>query len=205
MRRAILVTTSTAVGIAAVLSYKPNSDLTATMLDLTGANMDMGVVAPAETSTTEPATAAPASTPNESDAPASSVPATKSPKPAPRSTRKPANASTAPTEAAQSNAAEPATQTNANRTVVGDPFNAARGSEIYGQVVVTVRLVGSKMTDVSFTETPSARNERYISAVRQYLIPAVLQAQSANVGYVSGATATSEAFAKSLQSALNKA
>lgn len=83
-------------------------------------------------------------------------------------------------------------------------FDALHGSKSYGQVTVTVTLSGNKMTDISFVQNPAGRNEPYITAVRQYLIPAVLQAQSVNVGYVSGATATSEAFAQSLQSALDK-
>lgn len=84
-------------------------------------------------------------------------------------------------------------------------MDALSHGQNYGTVTVTVTLVDGKMTKIDAVQNPEGRNYPYIQAVRQYLIPAVLKAQKANVGYVSGATGSSEAFVASLQSALNKA
>ena len=206
MKRAILVTTSTVVGVAAVLSYQPNSEVAATMLDLTGATMGVEQAAPQDTAA--PAEPVTSSAPTASAEPTAAQPATTQ-KPTAKATAKATATpkSTTTTAAAPTATATPAptkTASTATRTLTGDAYGALHGYKNYGQVVVTVTLSGDQMTDISFSQNPSARNEPYISAVRQYLIPAVLQAQNVNVGYVSGATATSEAFAKSLQSALNK-
>lgn len=201
MKRAILVTTSTAVGVAAVLSYQPNSEVAATMLDLTGATMGVESGAPqdAVAATAEPTAT---TTPTASAKPTATATASK--QSSPKATATPTPQSTTTSVAPTAKPTPTTTANSATRTLTGDAYGAMHGYKNYGQVVVTVTLSGDQMTDISFSQNPSARNEPYISAVRQYLIPAVLQAQSASVGYVSGATATSEAFAKSLQSALNK-
>ena len=74
----------------------------------------------------------------------------------------------------------------------------------YGDVTVTVTLVDGKMTDINVSQSAYG-DAQWIRAVKQYLVPAVLKAQKANIGYVHNATASSDAFIKSLQSALNKA
>ena len=201
MKRAILVTTSTVVGVAAVLSYQPNSEVAATMLDLTGATMGVESGAPqdAVAATAEPTAT---TTPTASAKPTATATASK--QSSPKATATPTPQSTTTSVAPTAKPTPTTTANSATRTLTGDAYGAMHGYKNYGQVVVTVTLSGDQMTDISFSQNPSARNEPYISAVRQYLIPAVLQAQSASVGYVSGATATSEAFAKSLQSALNK-
>lgn len=201
MKRAILVTTSTVVGVAAVLSYQPNSEVAATMLDLTGATMGIESGTPQDAATTAAAPTA-TTTPTASAKPTATATASKQPSPKATTTQTPQST---PTSVAPTATPAPTKTANtATRTLTGDAYGAMHGFKSYGQVVVTVTLSGDQMTDISFSQNPSARNEPYISAVRQYLVPAVLQAQSANVGYVSGATATSEAFVKSLQSALNK-
>jgi len=193
MKRAFLVTTSTVVGVAAVLAYQPNSEVAATMIDITGATLGgNAATTPADVATTSAPEA-----PTQPSGATADPKGTTAPTPAATTTTK-----TVSTPAPTKTAVEP--QVASTRTLTGSTFDALHGSRSYGQVTVTVTLSGNTMTDISFVQNPAGRNESYITAVRQYLIPAVLQSQSVNVGYVSGATATSEAFAQSLQSALDK-
>ncbi|HZQ29614.1 MAG TPA: FMN-binding protein [Patescibacteria group bacterium] len=95
-------------------------------------------------------------------------------------------------------------QTNGykNGTYVGDVTDA-----FYGFVQVQAIIQGGKITDVAFLQYPNDRNTsiEINSQAMPYLKSEAIQAQSANVDIISGATATSDAFRQSLQSALNKA
>lgn len=77
----------------------------------------------------------------------------------------------------------------------------------YGNVQVKTVISGGKVTDVQFLQYPSDRsNSVRINTVAMPLLrQETLQAQSANVQGVTGATATSGAFVQSLQSALTQA
>lgn len=89
-----------------------------------------------------------------------------------------------------------------NGTYVGSIADA-----FYGNVQVQVTIFGGNITDVTFLQYPSDRStSRMInSQAMPYLIQEAIQAQSAQVDGVSGATATSGAFIQSLQSALSQA
>jgi len=75
----------------------------------------------------------------------------------------------------------------------------------YGQLAVAVTASGSTITDVSVPTLSTI--ESYSQQLAQQVIPTlrneVLNAQSANVAAVSGATYTSQAYLSSLQSALD--
>lgn len=77
----------------------------------------------------------------------------------------------------------------------------------YGNVQVQITISGGKIMDVQFLDYPHDRNTsvRINSQAMPILKTEVIQAQSANIDGVSGATATSQAFQQSLQSALAKA
>ncbi|MBU6500611.1 MAG: FMN-binding protein [Patescibacteria group bacterium] len=77
----------------------------------------------------------------------------------------------------------------------------------YGYVQVQAVIQGGKLADVSFLRYPNDRGTSiYInSQAMPYLKMEAIQAQSAKVDIISGATATSEAFIKSLGSALASA
>lgn len=89
-----------------------------------------------------------------------------------------------------------------NGTYTGPTVNA-----FYGLVQVRVSIQNGKITSVQFVQYPNDRRTsvRINSAAMPYLQSEALQAQSANVDIISGATLTSEAFIESLQSALNNA
>jgi uncharacterized protein with FMN-binding domain len=91
---------------------------------------------------------------------------------------------------------------SASRTVNGDPVDNQ-----YGTVQVSVTLHGNTITDVTPLQMPQdRRRSAFISEqAGPYLRQEVLQAQSAQIDIVSGATFTSQSYAQSLQSALSKA
>jgi uncharacterized protein with FMN-binding domain len=77
----------------------------------------------------------------------------------------------------------------------------------YGNVQVQTTVAGGKIADVKFLDYPSDRqtSQEINSQAMPYLKQEAIAVQSANVDIVSGATQTSLAFRKSLQSALAKA
>ncbi len=77
----------------------------------------------------------------------------------------------------------------------------------YGSVQVEVTIQNGQISDVQFLDYPHDRrqSQRINSIAMPYLTQEAVQAQSANVNIISGATLTSEAFAQSLQSALDQA
>jgi uncharacterized protein with FMN-binding domain len=90
---------------------------------------------------------------------------------------------------------------SAARTLTGDPFDNR-----YGTVQVQVTLQGKQITGVALLQAPDS-HQRSVEISQQaepILLQEVLQAQSAQIDIVSGATYTSQSYAQSLQSALDK-
>ena len=77
----------------------------------------------------------------------------------------------------------------------------------YGNVQVEAVIQGGRITDVQFLDFPhDRRTSQWInSQATPWLRQEAIQAQSANVNIISGATLTSEAFIQSLQVALKQA
>lgn len=77
----------------------------------------------------------------------------------------------------------------------------------YGNVQVAVTISGGKITDVNFLQYPNDRSTsiEINTQAMPYLKQEAIQAQSAQVNGVTGASQTSRAFIESLQSALDKA
>ena len=80
-------------------------------------------------------------------------------------------------------------------------------SSIYGPAQVQIVVSSGKITDVQFLQYPSDRSASLNKS--QYAMPIikqeVIQAQSANVNTVSGATQTSASFIQSIASAVSQA
>ena len=76
----------------------------------------------------------------------------------------------------------------------------------YGVLSVRVTVQGSRITEVSVASLQTA--EQYSQSLAQQVIPTlrgeVMAAQSARINAISGATYTSEAYAYSVQSALDR-
>ncbi len=98
-----------------------------------------------------------------------------------------------------SSATQPAPAT---RTVDGDVV-----ANRYGDVQVAAVLNGNRIIDVKALQLPSdrARSRDISSQAAPLLHDEVLQAQSAQIDTIGGATYTSDGYAQSLQSALDKA
>lgn len=86
-------------------------------------------------------------------------------------------------------------------------FTGASESTRFGSVQVQIVVAGGKITDVKALHlTDAERRSQMISATAAPILRSeVLQAQSANVDTVSGATVTSDAYLSSLQAALDAA
>ena len=114
-----------------------------------------------------------------------------------------ASASASPsTQPSASGTLQPsATATPASQTVTGPAI-----SYFYGTAQVQVTLVNGQITDVVALQLPAdGRSGRISEAVEPMLRSEVLAAQSAQIDLISGATYTSEAYATSLQAALDQA
>ena len=87
-------------------------------------------------------------------------------------------------------------------TYTGDPADA-----FYGNIQVQATISNGRITNIQFLQYPNDRGTSiYInSQADPMLAQEAIQAQSANVNIISGATDSSIAFIQSLQSILNKA
>jgi uncharacterized protein with FMN-binding domain len=102
----------------------------------------------------------------------------------------------------RSNASVTASSSLKDGTYIGSSADA-----FYGTIQVKAVIQNVKITDVQFVQYPNDQPESI--QVNQAAMPALkqeaIQAQSANVDIVTGATQTSQAFQQSLASALAQA
>ncbi len=86
-------------------------------------------------------------------------------------------------------------------------YTGVQANAYYGIVTVKAVIQGGKLTDVQFVDYPhDRRTSQWInSQAMPWLTQEAVQAQSAQVDIISGATLTSQAFIQSLQAALNNA
>jgi uncharacterized protein with FMN-binding domain len=75
----------------------------------------------------------------------------------------------------------------------------------FGTVQVRVLMVGKKIKNIGTLTAPGGGYQRYTDLAIPTMKQEILSAQSTKVATVSGATYTSKAYAKSVQSALDKA
>jgi uncharacterized protein with FMN-binding domain len=114
---------------------------------------------------------------------------------APRTATAPPAATSAPAPAPARTTAPP------SRSYTGDTFDTR-----YGPVQVRMTVQGSRITDVVALQLPNDRSRS--REISDYAAPRLrqeaLDAQSANIDTVSGATYTSDGYASSLQSAIDQ-
>jgi uncharacterized protein with FMN-binding domain len=91
--------------------------------------------------------------------------------------------------------------------VASGTFTGAAADTRYGPVQVRITVSGGRITAAEAIEYPqeSGRDVRINSAAVPELNQEALQAQSAQIDTVSGATYTSEGYQQSLQSAIDQA
>jgi uncharacterized protein with FMN-binding domain len=173
---------ATVVGVIALVSFKSSPGLpkSSSALHAKGTGAVAAGRPPAgATTTAPPATSPPTTSPPTTSKPTASTPTT--------------NAPTVTT---------PTTSAGAVRTIDGDPSDNQ-----YGTVQVEVTLQGGRITGITELQMPQDRQHsaEISQAAAPILEQEVLQAQSAQIDIVSGATFTSQSYAQSLQSALDKA
>jgi uncharacterized protein with FMN-binding domain len=107
---------------------------------------------------------------------------------------------TAPTSPGSAGAS--ASSAPASKTVAGQAVQTR-----YGIVQVQVLLSGSSIQNVSFLQLTAddPRSQDINTQAAPMLVQQTMQAQSANIDGVSGATYTSQGYQQSLQSALDQA
>jgi uncharacterized protein with FMN-binding domain len=107
-----------------------------------------------------------------------------------------------PTPDPSASPASPSAPGSDTRTITG-PVE----TNLYGPVQVQITVSGSAITAVKALVLPTDRaRSAYISSVAgPVLIQEAMQAQSANIDSVSGASFTSYSFAESLQAAITQA
>ncbi|MHB8510695.1 MAG: FMN-binding protein [Actinomycetota bacterium] len=125
-------------------------------------------------------------------------------------TRSRQSAPPTPTSTPSSDAPAASTAAPSNATQNGLKSGTFTGDDVqtqFGDIQVSVTIASGRITDVNALHLPyDHERSLYISqTVRPWLHDEVLQAQSARIDVISGATYTSEAYAESLQSALDKA
>ena len=98
-----------------------------------------------------------------------------------------------------SSSGSPSAQPTGSVTIDGDAINTS-----YGPVQVQITVENRKITAVTMLQVPGGRNQQFTDYSVPTLIQETLQAQSANIAGVSGASHTSEGFIQSLASAVAK-
>ncbi|WP_435210302.1 FMN-binding protein [Streptomyces sp. bgisy034] len=192
-RHALLATAGTVSGIVLLLTLKPTTDPSAARTE------------PAITSsaTASASASSPSASPSPSKSPGKKRTPSPSPSPSSTSTQPPHTASAARTGTSsapstpKTTAAAPTT-----RTVTGSTAETK-----YGPVQVRITLTGSRITEATAVRSPdeTARSRDINSTAVPKLNQETLQAQSADIDTVSGATYTSAGYRQSLQSALDRA
>jgi len=161
------------------------------------------------------ATTAPAATPATTPAPATTTTTTTT---TTKKKTKKKKAATSTTNSAASTTSANATAQSATPTSVATTapkaasgvsgtFTGAAADTRFGPVQVQITISNGKITNVTAPQYPteSFRDQQINAQAIPYLIQETLQAQSANIQGVGGASYTSEGFYQSLVSALSKA
>ena len=195
MRRAPIVIGTTIAGLAGVLAFHTRS-----------ASLTLSSLPGVSTTRNSPTSSVPAASQGKGSGGTSSPPTSSSTTtPPPGTSPVPSTTTTTTTQLPTSTTTAPSTSTSttsATQSATGEAVNYN-----FGILSVSVTASGRKITKVSIASLDDGGNVRSQS-IDQQSIPILeeqaLQAQSANIQGVSGASYTSAGFEKSLQSALGK-
>jgi uncharacterized protein with FMN-binding domain len=210
MRRFIAVFVATVAGLVVLLSFKDSPVKAPPAVALSPAAPGGSSAPPAASSA--PASSAPAS-PIGSDPASSAAASSSAPTPvAPSTTAAVPSAKASPTSTKSSAKPTPKSTpkpsaSSATKTVTGSAITVGEGRRVFGVVQVRITLTNGKITAATAISYPD--NESRSAEISSYSIPVlsreVLQAQGASIAVVSGATYTSNAYAQSVQAALDAA
>jgi uncharacterized protein with FMN-binding domain len=95
----------------------------------------------------------------------------------------------------------------ASGTSTSTTFTGDSASTRWGPVQVEITVAGGRVTDVSVVDYPdnNGKDQQINARALPVLVQETLDAQSADIDMVSGATVTSDGYVESLQSALDQA
>lgn len=193
-RHALLATVGTVSGVVLLLALKPTTDPSLAQAAPATTSKATVSASPTVSAHTVSAPPSPSKTPKKKHTASSSSSPSASTSHA--ASAAPTRTSSAPS-APKTTSAAPTT-----RTVTGTTAQTK-----YGPVQVRITLTGGKITGASAIQSPdeTARSKDINSTAVPKLNQETLQAQSANIDAVSGATYTSAGYKQSLQSALDRA
>jgi uncharacterized protein with FMN-binding domain len=177
MKRAVIVGTSTVAGIAAVLALNP----------------DPATPAAAAATTTSSSSSSSSSSSGSSDGSSSSGSSDSS-----------SGSSSSGSSSDGSTDSSSGTSSGTSGTYTGDAVDIGRG---YGTIQLEVTVESGRIVDIQALAVPE--NDHRSAEISSYSVPQLIQqaldAQSAQISGISGATYTSYGFAQSLTSALQQA
>jgi uncharacterized protein with FMN-binding domain len=206
MRRFIAVFVATVAGLVVLLSFKDSPVKPPPTVALSSAAPGESSAVPAVSSA---AASAAASSPVASDAASSadsSAAASSTPSATPTAKASPATKSSAKATATAKPTPKPSASST-TKTVTGSAVTVGERGQVFGVVQVRITLTNGKITASTAVTYPA--NESRSAEISSYSIPVlsreVLQAQGSTIAVVSGATYTSDAYAQSVQAALDAA
>lgn len=212
MKRAILVSTGTLAGLAAVLTYSGGDQVPAMA---SGPSDTAALGAPpaldASPSDSPSSSASPAATSASPSAASPSAAAATTPAAAPtkaaatKAAAAPTKAAAAPTKAATPTKSAAPKPTVAPKPAGPKDYLGPVITHKYGKVQVGIRVQGGKITAAWAAVYPTGDSMPYTDFSIPVLKSQTLKAQSARIAGASGATETTQAWKKSLQGALSKA
>jgi uncharacterized protein with FMN-binding domain len=191
-RHALLATVGTVSGIVLLLALKPTTDPSLAQAEPAITPSAAASASPSASSNSPSASPSPSKTPKKKHQSSPLISA----QPSHTTSAAPTRTSSAPS-APKTTSAAPTT-----RTVTGSTAQTK-----YGPVQVRITLTGSRITGATAVQSPdeTARSRDINSTAVPKLNQETLQAQSADIDTVSGATYTSGGYRQSLQSALDRA
>jgi uncharacterized protein with FMN-binding domain len=219
MRRFVAVFVATVAGLVVLLSFKETPTKAPRPLALSGptAGGSSDPVSSGPPVSSAAASSALAGSAIASD-PGSSTPASSAAAPPTTgSTAAPSasKASPTPTKSSAKPAPKPTqptpkpspTASSVTKTVTGSSVSVSEGRRVFGAVQVRLTLTNGKITAATAINYPN--NDSRSSEISSFSIPIltqeVLRAQGSSIAVVSGATYTSNAYAQSVQAALDAA
>lgn len=116
------------------------------------------------------------------------------------------SASTTPTASASASASPSGAAPAATSGLTDGTFTGSATNTRYGPVQVQITVTGGKIVDVQAVEYPTdnSRDRQINERAIPQLVSETLNAQSADIHFVSGATYTSQGYLDSLQSAIDQ-
>ncbi|MFN8167407.1 MAG: hypothetical protein U0S36_01340 [Candidatus Nanopelagicales bacterium] len=215
MKRALLVSTGTVAGLAAVLSYS-GGEAPAALADVPAGSV-AGLGAPAPEESASPAAAAPAASaaPSKAAAPKPAASTSAKPKPA-KSAAAPApapaqtagKAAPAPTKAPAPKPTPKPTPTKTKPAPPPAPSGDFTGTAVtykYGTLQMGIRVKNGKIVDAWAVKYPKGDSQPYSEMAIPILREQTIGAKSASLSGATGASLTSNAWMKSLAGAMSKA